>query len=146
VRDFGAEAQKAAEAHLAACQEAFWDYEEGSEEIESPASAPFCGCDTCIVREVLTAGWPFAYKSAKPDFYKLLEGFIEIVEKEAVNDRELAVLKSFRSYANDLMWSDDLIDDEKTGDPRAFSADGVGAEEEDQQQSGGDERQHDVLE
>lgn len=55
-RDFGAEAQAAAEAHLAACQEAFWAMEEG-DEIESPASAPFCGCDTCVVREVLWAAW-----------------------------------------------------------------------------------------
>ena len=57
-RDFGAEAQKAAEAHLAACQEAMFAMEEDVEtEVESPASAPFCGCDTCVVREVLYAAW-----------------------------------------------------------------------------------------
>lgn len=57
-RDFGAAAQKAAEAHLAACQEALFEMEEDSGElVESPASAPFCGCDTCMVREVLYAAW-----------------------------------------------------------------------------------------
>jgi hypothetical protein len=57
-RDFGAEAQAAAQAHLAACQEAlFLMEEEGDETAESPASAPFCGCEICIVREVLWATW-----------------------------------------------------------------------------------------
>lgn len=59
--DFGGLAQKAAEAHLAACWEAYWAEEE-SENLEglpeSPACAPFCGCETCIVREVLFAAWP----------------------------------------------------------------------------------------
>lgn len=66
--DAGFVAQRAAEAHLAACQEAFWagedpdgpywepDWETAA--MNSPASAPFDGCDTCIVREVLHAAWP----------------------------------------------------------------------------------------
>jgi hypothetical protein len=51
--------QRAAEAHLAACQEAMWNEEEPdpTKWPESPASAPFCGCETCVVREVLYAGW-----------------------------------------------------------------------------------------
>lgn len=57
-RDFGFEAQAAAEAHLCACHEALSADEDG-EDIESPASAPFCGCETCEVREVLFAAWPF---------------------------------------------------------------------------------------
>lgn len=64
--DYGLEAQKAAEAHLAACQEVFWELEEGEmtgEESSSPASAPFCNCDTCIVREVLFAAWPIMERS-----------------------------------------------------------------------------------
>lgn len=56
--DLGPPAQRAAEAHLAACWEAYWAEEEGRE-IESPACAPFCGCDTCVVREVLFAAWSF---------------------------------------------------------------------------------------
>lgn len=59
--DIGIRAQRAAELHLAACMEALSEWEELEDgsiiEIESPASAPFCGCDTCIVREVLWAGW-----------------------------------------------------------------------------------------
>lgn len=53
--DWAAEAQKAAEEHLAACYEAMWD--EHDEGLDSPAIAPFCGCDTCVVREVLWAAW-----------------------------------------------------------------------------------------
>ena len=56
--DPAALAQKAAEAHLDACFEAMWAYDEGDDEVESPALAPFCGCQTCIVREVLWAAWP----------------------------------------------------------------------------------------
>ena len=56
--DWGVLAQKAAEKHLAACMEAMFAMDEGEEEVESPASATFCGCDTCIVREVLYAAWP----------------------------------------------------------------------------------------
>lgn len=56
-RDLGLEAQRAAEAHLAACQDAMFAYDEGDEEAESPASAPFCGCDTCMIREILHAAW-----------------------------------------------------------------------------------------
>ena len=52
-RDYGLEAQRAAEEHLSLCLEAEWD-----EEVDDPSSAPFCGCLTCIVREVLHAAWP----------------------------------------------------------------------------------------
>jgi hypothetical protein len=48
-------------AHLAACEQAA----EAIEAIDdpalwppSPALAPFCGCDTCLVRETLAAIWP----------------------------------------------------------------------------------------
>lgn len=58
-RDYGFEAQAAAEAHLYACHEALSADEEGEGIIDSPASAPFCGCETCEVREVLFAAWPF---------------------------------------------------------------------------------------
>jgi hypothetical protein len=58
-RDYGFEAQAAAEAHLVACHEALHAEEEVEEYVDSPASAPFCGCETCEVREVLFAAWPF---------------------------------------------------------------------------------------
>lgn len=64
MRDLGVEAQRAAEAHLEACQEAQWDNDEGGD-MESPASAPFCGCDTCVVREVLFAAWDIIFEAAK---------------------------------------------------------------------------------
>lgn len=43
-------AQLAAETHLTLCVDALHD---GAD--DSPAIRPFCGCDTCIVREVLFA-------------------------------------------------------------------------------------------
>jgi hypothetical protein len=64
--DIGILAQRAAEKHLDACHEAMWAWEEGDDEIESPASAPFCGCDTCIVREVLWAAWPIFQEHSVP--------------------------------------------------------------------------------
>lgn len=62
--DYGAEAQRAAEDHLAACWSAFHDEEdEEGQPIESPASAPFDGCQTCEVREVLYAAYPHLEKA-----------------------------------------------------------------------------------
>lgn len=59
--DAGERAQRVAEEHLVAVWEAH-HAEEGCEDgvggVESPASAPFDGCDTCQVRETLYAGWP----------------------------------------------------------------------------------------
>lgn len=46
--------EKSALEHLAACNEAMFAYDEGRGEIEDPATAPYDGCDTCIVREILT--------------------------------------------------------------------------------------------
>ena len=63
-RDFGAEAQQAAERRLAYCNLVLWDYGEGDEEGEPPPPGPgeepagaYCGCDTCTVREILDAAW-----------------------------------------------------------------------------------------
>lgn len=52
--------QDAATAHLEACAEAEWLQEEAGDdfEIDTPAAAPFCGCTTCVVREVLVGAWP----------------------------------------------------------------------------------------
>lgn len=64
-------AQQAAERHLEACRVAYWHEElcEGGEctdEIpESPAAAPFDDCDTCVVREVLWAAWPYLKRLAE---------------------------------------------------------------------------------
>lgn len=56
--DYGHEAHRAAMAHLDACFEA-----EFEEEGDTPASAPFCGCSDCVVREVLYAAWPIVVRS-----------------------------------------------------------------------------------
>lgn len=70
-RDFGAEAQAAAEKHLEACWEALYaerDAEADDVDInelpESPAIGAFCGCETCEIREVLHAAWPFLKEAA----------------------------------------------------------------------------------
>lgn len=65
--DHGHEAQKAAEAHLELLDECLFR-ENDQEEPEWPDSAgPYCGCQTCIVREVLWAGWPHLRLAALED-------------------------------------------------------------------------------
>ncbi len=64
-RDFGAQAQQAAEAHI----NQVWEYHHAVEEAEGdaevqalgddPAIGAFCGCTTCEVREILFASLPF---------------------------------------------------------------------------------------
>ena len=55
-------AQLAAEERLTGCWEAqeFYDNTVDPDEVppEDPSCAPFCGCTTCIVREVLDAAYP----------------------------------------------------------------------------------------
>lgn len=67
--DYEQAAQRAAEQHLAACQEWMWAEEEGGESLERecPSVGPFCGCDTCIVREILWAAWPHLLALAREE-------------------------------------------------------------------------------
>lgn len=52
--DHAQAAQRAAEAHLAACHDYLME-----EDLPEPDTAgPFCGCITCEVREVLHAAYP----------------------------------------------------------------------------------------
>lgn len=51
------EAHAAARDHFNACM-----MELHGEIDESPACAPFCGCDVCIVREILHAAYPLLEK------------------------------------------------------------------------------------
>lgn len=46
-------AEQKAREHLTACLESL--FEDGEEMTCPPAAAPFCGCETCVVREVLMA-------------------------------------------------------------------------------------------
>jgi hypothetical protein len=52
-------AQRAAEARLFDCFDGLYDDESGDS-----AVGPFCGCYTCIVREVLDAAWPWMFQAA----------------------------------------------------------------------------------
>lgn len=62
LRDWGLEAHDAAINHLDQCDAwlAYFDNEDEEERPagQDPASAPYCGCQTCLVREVLYAAWP----------------------------------------------------------------------------------------
>jgi hypothetical protein len=65
-----ARAQQAAEDHLAACYDALHDSDAGKaeEEIDYPDSqGPFCGCETCVVREVLHAIRPYLAELARAE-------------------------------------------------------------------------------
>lgn len=62
-RDYGKEAQAAAEAHLDAVYE--YAFDNSDPDAEDPAYAPFCGCQTCVVREVLASAWPVIEEWAK---------------------------------------------------------------------------------
>ena len=65
--------QRAGEARLSAADEWLWVEGEGewaeSHGEDMPVSpelaGPYCGCVTCMVREVLHAAWPFAYQLAR---------------------------------------------------------------------------------
>lgn len=68
-RDIGLEAHSAAEKHLDECF-AWQSYNDGLGENgngpapeEDPASEPFCGCQTCMIRETLYAAWPVIAKA-----------------------------------------------------------------------------------
>lgn len=59
IDDPGPEIQAAAERHLRAVIETEEYLDEHPEaELCSPAVGPFCGCETCLVREVLAGAWP----------------------------------------------------------------------------------------
>jgi len=54
--NYWAEAHKVALDHLNKCFSVLMD--DGEEECDDDACAPFCGCETCVVREVLYAALP----------------------------------------------------------------------------------------
>lgn len=64
--DLGLQAQHAAETHLNECWEALDAENEGAVGVQWPDMAgPFCGCQTCEVREVLHAAWPILRDGAR---------------------------------------------------------------------------------
>ena len=79
VEDLAQKAQRAAEARLADVTDRFWADEEGAEDAWDgwDGTAPYCGCETCLVREILTGAWPMLLEAAK------LEAQLELSEKSA---------------------------------------------------------------
>jgi hypothetical protein len=68
------QAQHAAEARIMACMDEL--HEDDEELMETVACAPFCGCYTCIVREIIDAAWPALYEIAhSPIVPKPEEGY-----------------------------------------------------------------------
>lgn len=68
VRDFALEAHQAALQHLAACQAAEEIEQAGGTPEDWPDTAgPYCGCDTCCVRETLFAAWPLLLEAARQE-------------------------------------------------------------------------------
>lgn len=70
-RDWGYEAHQAAVKHLDACDAFMYWEEEGEAEGEerpageSPAIAPYCGCQDCTIRETLHAAWPIIEEAVR---------------------------------------------------------------------------------
>lgn len=66
--DLGVVAQRAAEARLRDVTDRYWAEQDGEDESAwdgFDGIAPYCGCDTCLVREVLFAAWPHMLEAAK---------------------------------------------------------------------------------
>lgn len=62
-RDWGKDAHDTAIAHLDRCDAWLAYFDEGEPDgerpdFDDPSSAPYCGCQTCLVRETLHAAWP----------------------------------------------------------------------------------------
>jgi hypothetical protein len=71
--DWGALMQEAAELHMAAVNDAYFREEEGEQGVESPAVAPFDGCDTCMTREILAGAWPVIVEMVNYHHHNRLE-------------------------------------------------------------------------
>lgn len=66
--DWGVQAHLAAQDHLVRVWEWFHEAEDGETAMgEDPAVAPFCGCEVCEVREILSAAVPFIIAGALRD-------------------------------------------------------------------------------
>lgn len=66
--DLEHEAQQAAEHRLRVCATVLFEDETDEDIVPSDAAdqlaGPYCGCDTCVVREVVDAAWPWLYRLA----------------------------------------------------------------------------------
>lgn len=68
--DYGYLAHQVAQTHLDACHEAQCELEDGAQfdDVNDPSFGPFCGCSTCVVREVLFAAWPVMEEYFRREF------------------------------------------------------------------------------
>jgi len=58
------QAQQAAELRLMTAVDMLINEDDGWLPEWDDLAGPFCGCDTCVVREVLDAAWPYIYELA----------------------------------------------------------------------------------
>ena len=79
LEDLAQQAQRAGEARLREVVDRFWAEQEGDDDAWEGFDdvAPYCGCDTCLVREVLTGAWEPMLEAAR------LEAQLELSEKSA---------------------------------------------------------------
>ena len=69
-RNYGLEAQQAAETHLAFLELATYENDEefpALVDVTVESAGPYCGCTTCVVREVLYAAWPILLEAARAE-------------------------------------------------------------------------------
>lgn len=62
------DAQRAGELRLTACEAAMDEDDALDDDLRAELDrvvAPFCGCTTCVVREVLSAAWPHMVELAR---------------------------------------------------------------------------------
>ncbi len=90
MRDYAAEAQQAAEAHIDACDASLVDVP-GEETPESPSEDFYDGCATCQVRETLRVAWPIAMEANREQLLTALDG---LSEENATGSRDFG-----RGYA-----------------------------------------------
>ena len=92
--DFGLRVQRKAELHVAECEDAMDRRNMGEEVTDDPASAPYCGCITCTVREVL---------------YVAYEELLTAAEKDAVRHRDALYAIATGDVPNVTFAEPDLI-------------------------------------
>lgn len=66
--------QHAAEDHLNACLAAL-DEADAGETTTTPAYGPFCGCNTCVVREVLSVTYDLMRAEARREILAEISAF-----------------------------------------------------------------------
>jgi len=129
--NIGSETQRVAEAHLGECWRVLWaeegdiepDEDAGEEGLESPACAPFCGCDTCVVREVLYAAWPVLehyFEGSRTEIVGLLrEAISELgLQHELTPRLAVALTRLQRPPSYEACAELSIMEDDPSGPPR----------------------------